>query len=131
MSIDSIDLMFTDVYSIYVIYVISMLIHRRAGCTSVHLAGGAALDEDEVVVSDAFVHHLFGRAHVAGIEGLLAFIRGHGEKHLPWAIHGPWAMGHGIACWWQMDRPHDGARDVRMSGMMYDDLMFEIMSIMS
>ena len=55
----------------------------------VHLAGGAALDEDEVVVSDAFVHHLLGRAHEAGIEGLLAFIRGHGEKHLPWAIHGP------------------------------------------
>mmetsp|Transcript_48574 Transcript_48574/g.77292 ORF Transcript_48574/g.77292 Transcript_48574/m.77292 type:complete len:205 (-) Transcript_48574:724-1338(-) len=46
------------------------------------LAGGAALDEDEVVVAHAFVHHLLGAAHVAGIESLLAVIRGHGEKHL-------------------------------------------------
>lgn len=48
-----------------------------------NLTCSATLDEDEVVVSNAFVHHLLCCAHITGIKGFITFIRCHREEHLP------------------------------------------------
>mmetsp|Transcript_29986 Transcript_29986/g.81263 ORF Transcript_29986/g.81263 Transcript_29986/m.81263 type:complete len:572 (+) Transcript_29986:3-1718(+) len=46
------------------------------------LRGGAALDEDELIVPDALLHHLFGGAQELGVKLLLPVHVGHREHYL-------------------------------------------------